>query len=195
MNKPTEVRNKSDKILGYLFKGIFIDIEAYNLISSSPLFPDVKRLGIIKKDYCKVGDTRHNDIRTYTQQDIVFHALGVLRSHGLVLRDIIFIEVNKSMLKDYDLSDTWKQKFRGITIYGCYTENGDLVGFLAMKKDYIYMIEVFKKNNGYGTRIVNSLKNIYPVISGMSVAKAKDFWIKQGAEFSPDGLYFTIKNK
>lgn len=188
------VNNKRGVTIGYLFDTVFISCESYNLLSCSPIYPKAQRLGKEYKDYCRIENTRYQNLETLISNGGISYVLEVLSKYGILLRSIIFFKVKKEQLKGYGLSATWEQKFKGVDLYCCCDSYGNCLGFIALKKNYIVMFEVLNKGIGTGTFIVKSLIDIRGSLKGMTTVGAKNFWIKQNAVFSPDGLYFSINN-
>lgn len=190
----TRINNKRGVTIGYLFDTIYISCESLNLLSCAPVYPKSQRLGKEYKTYCKIGDMCYKNLEFLINEGMIEFVLSTLRDNGLLLRETIFLRVTKDFIQGYPLSKSWEQKFKGVDIYCCCDEFGRCLGFLALKRDYIVMIEVLDKGMGFGTYIINSMLDIKGSLKGMSVVEAKNFWLKQGADFSPDGLYFSIKN-
>ena len=61
---------------------------------------------------------------------------------------------------------------------------------------YIFGIEVFDRNLGYGRKIINKIFEIHPTqiaFGGKATRSSKDFWIKLGADFNDDSYDFILE--
>ena len=188
------INNKRGITIGFLFDTVYISCESLNLLSCAPVSPKSQRLGKEYKDYCRIGNMCYKNLEFLINDGMIEFVLNTLRNNGLLFRNVIFFKVKKDFIQGYPLSRNWEQKFKGVDLYYCCDSFGNGLGFLALKKNYIVMVEVLDKGIGFGTYIINSMLDIKGCLKGMSVVDAKRFWLKQGADFSPDGLYFSIKN-
>jgi hypothetical protein len=125
------------------------------------------------------------------------NTLDRLKANGFKLNDIIFVRCTKYDLDLEDLSPLWEVTRAlgvrsGIKYYVCVSGKDFSELAYIMTKDnlftsksvHISMIEVFDKNKGYGSSIINTLVTQGKTISGISAIDAKRFWGSVGASFS-----------
>lgn len=189
------ITNKRKDKLGYLVNSTFFPIDDLRYITSSEVPYRSIRLGKYSKNICRIHDMCYENFEILVADNMADYVLHILESNGVTLRGVVFLKERKGNLDKFGLkSDIWRQKFKGCDIFSCYSCYGHLIGVVAMHGNYIAMLEVFDKGCGYGKIIVDELKDIYKTLKGMSLIDCKGFWQKQGADFEPDKLYFSIKN-
>lgn len=143
-------------------------------------------------------------IRWNTLKDIreFVRILILLNEYNIkVEKDFFLKPITKKYLNDIAsktvISSYWRSHLiRGTRVI--ISPEGKIVGlisYLVESDDSIYlaMIEIFDKNSGYGTKIVNELLSICNKgIRGISYDSALGFWSKFGAKIDYTDNHFSI---
>lgn len=197
------VITKSGNKKGYLLEDTYIPYKLLKFFTSDTNLKGTRVISEIYKNGIKVRGKKYTNILGLMSKQNYRQALRTFIINGISLNQYLFLPINLSDISTEKVSIFWGTlkdlPLKNFYLYLIVDSNFEEIGYIFSRSNlyqcstfYINMIEIFDKNKGKGTEVINLLKSMNLTISGLALCQARKFWSNLGAEFLDNNNHFVI---